>query len=335
MQALPTDPGVARRAAAAMAVLLDFDEVKRGQLEIIVTELSRNVILHGGGGNVVLSAWKTPHESRIIVLAMDKGSGIKDVGRALEDGFSTAGTAGIGLGAVRRIADRFDIFSQPTGTVVFAEVRNQKRVVQNEDEKDAIGGISIPVNGETICGDGFASSSSPERSLFILVDGSGHGSLAGEAAAIALEVFSKWTDASPGELIERLHPALKSTRGAAIAVAEIMPKREQVVYAGIGNISGVIVSGYNHVPRSMVSHNGIVGHQMAHCAEFTYPWTNDSSLVMHSDGVSSPWNLKSYPGLIYKPPALIAGVLYRDLVHLRDDATVLVARPRIHTFKAA
>ena len=328
-----TQPGAARRAAAAMASSLDFDEIKSGQVGIIVTELSRNIALHGGGGNVILSAWKTPHESQIVVLAMDKGRGIKDVGRALEDGFSTAGTSGTGLGAVQRMADRFDLFTQATGTVVLAEIRGKKSLSQEVDE--AVGGISIPVNGETICGDNFAVAFSPERSLFMVVDGLGHGPIAGEASTAALEVFYKWTTASPGELVERLHKALKSTRGASIAVAEVMPKREQLVYAGVGNISGVIVSAYSNVSRSMVSHNGIIGHQMAHCVEFTYPWSNDSSLVMHSDGISNLWNLKSYPGLIYKPPAVIAGVLYRDLVRLHDDATVLVARPRVHKFKAA
>ena len=78
----------------------------------------------------------------------------------------------------------------------------------------------------------------------------------------------------------------------------------------------------------MASHNGTVGHQLQRIQEFTLPWNSDSILVMHSDGLKSDWDLKRYPGIWSKHPALIAGMFYRDFSRERDDVTVLVAKNR-------
>ena len=76
----------------------------------------------------------------------------------------------------------------------------------------------------------------------------------------------------------------------------------------------------------MVSHNGTVGHVVRKIQAFDYPWSEDSLLVMHSDGLATHWDLARYPGLSRRPPGLIAGLLYRDHKRGRDDATVVVAR---------
>jgi hypothetical protein len=78
----------------------------------------------------------------------------------------------------------------------------------------------------------------------------------------------------------------------------------------------------------MASHNGTVGHQLHRVQEFTFPWNAESLLVMHSDGLKSSWDLKPYPGIWSRHPALIAGMLYRDFSRERDDVTVLVAKNR-------
>jgi hypothetical protein len=78
----------------------------------------------------------------------------------------------------------------------------------------------------------------------------------------------------------------------------------------------------------MVSHSGIVGHEARKIQEFVYPWSQDTVLVMHSDGLATHWNLDQYPGLASRRPSLIAGVLYRDFTRGRDDVTVVVAKKR-------
>jgi Stage II sporulation protein E (SpoIIE) len=128
---------------------------------------------------------------------------------------------------------------------------------------------------------------------------------------------------APAALVQFAHGALRSTRGAALAVAEL-DLAQEVRYAGIGNIAGVVLAPGGN--RHLVSHNGIVGHDMRKVQEFVYPWSSDALLVMHSDGLATHWTLDQYPGLAGRHPSLIAGVLYRDFTRGRDDVMVLVAR---------
>jgi serine phosphatase RsbU (regulator of sigma subunit) len=178
--------------------------------------------------------------------------------------------------------------------------------------------------GEESCGDSWAADVRPGRSVVTVVDGLGHGPDAAEAARMAIRIFQANAAEPPARIIERMHDALRSSRGAAVAVAEIDTERGSILYAGVGNISGVVVSGRE--TRSLVSHSGTVGHQLHRLQEFPYPWPEDALLVMHSDGVTQRWELDRYPGLASRDPALVAGVLYRDFTRGRDDTTVLVAR---------
>ncbi|HUS18375.1 MAG TPA: SpoIIE family protein phosphatase [Terriglobales bacterium] len=328
----PSQPGEARRVASSMANHMRFDDLRRGQIEIVVTELARNLTLHGGGGHLILAGWQGTGVKRLDIMAIDKGQGISNLSAAMEDGFSTSGTPGTGLGAVSRIASIFQIFTQSkTGTAVMARVEDQAQPRSRLN----VGGVSIPIAGETVCGDAFASAHSSSRSVFMVVDGLGHGPVAAEAAAAALQCFQQFHPDPPAEIIDRLHGALRPTRGAAAAVAEIQHDRGIVTYSGVGNITGLVIFPEEGVTRNLVSQNGIVGHHMARVSEFTYPWTAKARLVMYSDGLTSHWNQKSYPGLLNKDPAVIAAVLYRDHYRTRDDATIVVACPRNGNLEAA
>jgi hypothetical protein len=65
---------------------------------------------------------------------------------------------------------------------------------------------------------------------------------------------------------------------------------------------------------------------MRRIQEFTFPWNQDSALIMYSDGLTSRWDLDRYPGIISKHPSIVAGALYRDFERERDDVTVMVAK---------
>ena len=74
---------------------------------------------------------------------------------------------------------------------------------------------------------------------------------------------------APAALIEFAHGALRSTRGAALAVADLDLDRQELRYAGVGNIAGVTLA--PGVARHMVSYAGIVGHEVRKIQEFVYP----------------------------------------------------------------
>jgi hypothetical protein len=179
--------------------------------------------------------------------------------------------------------------------------------------------------GETYCGDGISWFGSRECMMFLVVDGLGHGIAAMEAADEAVRIFEAYKTSPPGEILARMHDALKKTRGAAAAIAEIRPLAGLLTFAGIGNISATVLS--HTLGRNLVSHNGTLGHAIGRIQEFKIEWPRDGVLVMHSDGLHSRWDLSKYPGLLARQAGVIAGVLLRDFRRERDDASALVVKP--------
>jgi hypothetical protein len=186
-----------------------------------------------------------------------------------------------------------------------------------------VGVVRVPKRGEEACGDDWSFVVDEKgRGVLTVADGLGHGLAAAEAATRAVAIGAERATDAPAMVVSSIHGGLRSTRGAAVAVAEL--NGSAVRFAGLGNISASIVSPDDS--RSLVSHNGIAGHEMRKIQEFAYEWSPGSLLVMHSDGVSSRWDLKRYPGLISRDPSVVAGVLYRDFSRGRDDALVVVVR---------
>ena len=140
--------GAVRRSAMLAAQRLDFNDTQSGELALLATEASRNVLVHGGGGQVVLTGCRHQRHAAARILAMDKGPGIKDLALAMSDGFSTAGTMGGGLGAMKRMAGLLEVFSGRGGTIVLLQVG--QAVIEGPVE---VAGIAVPYPGEQRCGD--------------------------------------------------------------------------------------------------------------------------------------------------------------------------------------
>lgn len=317
--------GEARRAAASFAGKLGLDDETAGRLSIVATEAARNICLHGGGGEVIFNSLEYRRQPCLELLAIDRGRGMQDVTKCLRDGYSSTGTPGTGLGAIVRLSDNFDVYSVPEkGTVLVARFMARRGPHQRSIDPVEYSASSIAHPGEVLCGDAWAARSSHSGETFLLADGLGHGQYAELAAREAVRVFREMNGAKPTEIIERAHGVLRSTRGAAVAVARVDCEQNKVIFAGVGNISALIAA--DGVSRNMVSLNGTVGHQMYKIQEFVYPWSPNALLIMHTDGLGTKWDLQSYLGLAQRSPGAIAGVLYRDFSRLRDDVTVLVAR---------
>jgi anti-sigma regulatory factor (Ser/Thr protein kinase) len=313
--------GEARRAGLAAAEALGFDETRAGNAAIVATEMATNIVRHAGTGELVVKAQERPSPV-LELLALDRGPGMRDVERCMEDGYSTApGGSGTGLGAMRRLADGFDIHSaHGIGTAVLARFHAGVRPPQCLN----VGALSIPYPGEVVCGDAWEVLHGPKTCVITVVDGLGHGIDANIAAQEAVRAVEANPLRSVQQKLEFAHAALRHTRGAAMAVAEIDQDSGHVAYAGVGNIVGAIASA--QTLHRMVSFDGTVGHAMPQVREFEYTLEPGRLLVMHSDGLKSHWKFDRYPELIERDPLLIAGVLYRDYLRGHDDVTVVVAR---------
>lgn len=324
--------GDARRQATSLAQKMGFDDTLQGKVAIVVTEAANNLVKHGNGGELLLTSTLSANGLGLDILALDNGNGMANVAQCLMDGYSTSGTPGTGLGAIQRLSSTFDIFSnRGQGTVLYARLeKTENRKQKTEGEASSLpdwGAVCVPAPGETESGDAWEVQAHGGRVYFLSVDGLGHGPQAAEAAQAATRAFRERAGQEEAQgLLESIHAALRSSRGAAAAVAVLDAQRQELVYAGIGNIAGAIVSGTDS--HSLVSLSGIVGLQMRRVQTFTYACPPGALLVLHSDGLGTQWRLDRYPGLTQRAPAIIAGVLYRDCKPGRDDASVLVARCR-------
>ncbi len=320
--------GDARRRAVSVAEKLGFDETKQGQAALVATEAAGNLFKHAGGGELIIQGREHSEAGEgLEILAVDSGRGMSDIGRCLADGYSTAGSPGNGMGAIGRLADATEIYSSAdVGTVLWARLDRTPRPRAAFDRGLELGVVRVAAPHEEVCGDAWATIEADGHSMVLLVDGLGHGPSAAAAADEAVRVFRGQQAREPGQVIELLHAALRSTRGAAVAIARLNRVAGEVAYAGVGNISGVILNTQSGATTSMVSQNGTVGYAIRKIQVYRYPWTEESLLLMHSDGLATHWNLDRYPGLAQRHPSLVAGVLYRDHKRGRDDVTILAAR---------
>jgi len=104
-----------------LATSLGVDDIDRTRIEIVILELTRNILAHAGKGELHLDTLEENGRRGMMVMARDHGPGIADIPLAMRDGYSTAHTLGAGLPGVRRLMDDFTIESQVgAGTTVRA-----------------------------------------------------------------------------------------------------------------------------------------------------------------------------------------------------------------------
>jgi anti-sigma regulatory factor (Ser/Thr protein kinase) len=317
----------ARRTAREMALGLGMEEGGAEHVAIATTEACTNLLKHAGGGQVLLQTSTEGSEAAPLLelLAVDRGPGMNNLEQCLQDGYSTGGSPGQGLGAIQRLSEQSDIYTvDGKGTAVLARwwlSGNGWHAAQR------IGAVNVSKPGQEVCGDAWGCAQYGGDLMIMVADGLGHGLEAKLASTEAVRQLYENPDLPPKTLLTRTHQALRSTRGAAVAIAHVDSQRGKLTFAGVGNIAARIYDG-SVSKQNLVSLNGTAGHQCERIQEFNYPWPEDGLLILHSDGLSTSTGLESYPGLAARDPALIAGVLYRDFCRGRDDATVVVVKAK-------
>lgn len=315
-----TRVGEARRHAAQLAHECGLDETEAGKLALVVTELGTNLARHARSGRLLLSP--RPARREVEVIALDEGPGMPDLDRSMGDGFSTGGTPGTGLGAVRRLARHFDIHtSVPAGTVIVARVGADSA---SAGPATCIGAVSIAAPGERVCGDAWGFALHGDLAAVVVADGLGHGPDAAEASEAALEAFAEEPLASPRVLLARTHQRLRSTRGAAVMLLQADAAAGTIRSAGAGNVVARVVSGVSD--RTILSQHGTAGVTIRTPEEQSIAWPEHALLVVCSDGIETRWPGSLLAPLLGRDPALAAAVLVRDHCRGRDDATVAVLR---------
>lgn len=319
--------GQVRREIQALALRMCASDDVCGRAALVATELSTNLLKHSSTGGQILYRALTDEVGKftsVEILSIDKGRGIPNISKAFNDGFSTAGSPGNGLGAIQRMSDSMEIFSADKhGTVISTQV--QPRISSARMSAPRVRSICVPLEGQEISGDYVVVLTRGSTIHIMVADGLGHGAEAAEASHRAAATFRNNIGCPLPEIMQKIHKALNLTRGAAVALAVYDHGPRALRYVGVGNIESRICTETDS--RGCGTLNGTAGIRMPTLVEFDYIIPPGGVFVMHSDGLSSRWNFNNYTGLSMQTPGAIAGLLFRDFARKRDDATVLVLAP--------
>jgi anti-sigma regulatory factor (Ser/Thr protein kinase) len=330
------DAGVCRRKSVSLAGQMGFDDVKTGEVAILVSELVTNVLKHGGGkGRIMICQLKSDDNRKAIeIWCCDGGKGIPDIEKAMHDGFTGKNSLGIGLGTIRRFSDIFEI--NPTLIDPKMDdfhvlnnynhcIRIVKWVPENlwkgTNRSLITGAVSRCKPGEILNGDSYLISHlSAVKTIAAIIDGLGHGKEANMASTIIKEQVLLKSDLPLDELIKYIHQASRGTRGAVIGLVFINIETSKLYFVGIGNIEGFILSSSGK--KSLISFGGILGHSIRTPHIFEFPFQNGDTVCLFSDGINTRWNIDEINWKEH--PQKNADFLINNYSRLNDDATVLI-----------
>jgi serine/threonine protein phosphatase PrpC len=189
--------------------------------------------------------------------------------------------------------------------------------------------VHTPQPGEPLSGDACLLLPAVDGLLVAVVDGLGHGERAHEAAHKAIATLHRHPHDDVERLLRLCHTALVGTRGAVMSLARLEPALQRLTWAGVGNVSGVLLSSRPEARprRHLVTYGGIVGYQFPPLKVFTEPFLPGDLLVFATDGLRSSFSegLQAGPGPDPDPQTL-AAELHRTHARGHDDALVLVVQ---------
>ena len=321
-----TYQGLVRSELKKMAESAGFTGHRLGEAEIIIAEITSNLVKHASKGGEILARKLSRPSPGIEFISIDGGPGMSRPLKMMEDGSSTSNTLGQGLGAIRRLSDVFDLYSLPAwGTILYSRLYLEKKP-EWPDMALEISAISVCKKNELVCGDLWAFDIHERKYRLAMIDGLGHGLSANNAARLAVEAFLGSPRTTPVDQLRVIHENLKKTRGAVITIAFIDEMNQQLKYTGVGNITMKLVSSVR--AAGCLSYNGIVGHIMPHSLN-THVLQMDKktdTLIMHSDGLSARWDLQKYPGILQHHGMILCAALYKDFDRNNDDSTIVAAK---------
>lgn len=316
-----------KREIHNQAIESGFGPHRAGEIDIIISELTSNLIKYAGSGELLYRVLKEEGKEILEIYCLDDGAGIANINKIMADGYSSSNTLGQGLGAIKRLSNGFNIYSiKDWGTIQYIKIKETNAIEHIVPHKTLdFAAIKVNCPGERVCGDGYYVKHTPGGFQIFMGDGLGHGVNAHEAVGAAIKAFKVTRETNPVEILRELHKEVKKTRGLVATIASVDYKAGTWTICGIGNISTRLYNGLEN--KTYTPYNGIVGHNIPRTLNSTtLPYLKHQMIVMHSDGLKTRWSLNDLPSLLKYEPALIAGALYKGNVRGNDDTTVFVGK---------
>lgn len=308
-----------------------FSPTKTGEIDIIVSELTSNLVKHADHGGELIYRISGKHEPQLFfeIFSIDHGPGNNEMQKMLRDGISSTNTLGNGLGAIVRLSDFSQVYSMRNwGTIVYSKKFAVAPGNYTPPSPLTVKLIQESYPGENVCGDGsFVKYSERETQLFV-GDGLGHGIHAHDAVTQAIQAFRDCEETDPVEILRFIHFKVKKTRGLVASIAVFSHDEKRWKIAGVGNISTRLYHGLEY--KNYAPHNGILGLNIPNTMKsFETGAEKFQVIVMASDGIKTKWDLSKYASILKYDPAIFAASIFKDNARRTDDMTVLVGKINI------
>ncbi|MEW6330764.1 MAG: hypothetical protein AB1560_04800 [Pseudomonadota bacterium] len=317
-----------RSKLRAVSRRMGFSDLKREHMELVCNEMVTNQNKFAEGNGLV-QIWESNDPAPALdMFAFDYGKGILNVQSAMRDGYTTAGTMGKGLGAIRRLSDLSEIYSLPVehsgdcdwhGTAVWS------RFYRHDSDPEYfhdLGAYTRAYHDSTFNGDLIQVRIGTNKTRWLHMDGLGHGR---EAAEVVEGVGQFLDDETPVDgLMQRLSTRLKGTRGAVAMISEIDKVSRSMTICGVGDMVAYLIS--SGEKKAISFSPGVLGHAHRSLETFGFPFPDQALLITASDGLRRSMTLRSFPDLWRLHPQLIALVLGQVMGRHNDDRSVFAIR---------
>lgn len=323
----PSDVAAVRRSAGAAAMNLGASQHDAERVRLVVTELGTNVLRHGGvDGYLLVRSIDDENERGIELIAVDRSSNASRRGvEAIDlDGL------GIGLEVVGRQSEYLDTYvSQGGATVTLARMSFVSHD-GSSPTRHGCSGVSTALIPGMPNGDGWIVSDRGSTRCALIFDGLGHGPRAAEATEVACSSYLSSYRGDMSEWLSEVHDALRGTRGGVLGLVEIDARAGRLLFLGVGNISGKVLTegseGSARYTKGIVSQGGVVGteYRLPTLRPIEYEWSQGACLLLWTDGIASRIGFDGHPHLIGHDSAVVAAALHRDYAKTTDDSTLVV-----------
>ena len=318
-----------KREVHRLAQETGFSTRRLGEIDIVVLEITSNLLKHAKGGEVLVRLFHENNTRGIELISIDNGPGIADPENVQQDGVSTTKTLGHGLGAIQRLANFFQLYSLlDWGTILLARLYDRPMTHSESNNPTfplTVRSVLVAKPGETVCGDGCQISTTPDYATLFLGDGLGHGPAAHEAVTQAIVALPTTRLRSPARLIELIHEGVRKTRGLVGSVVVYDVRQQQWLWCGVGNIMTRLLQSAV-VQKSHLPYSGIIGTALPTLHDEIIPAEWGQTIVMCSDGIQSLWDATKYPYIFKYDLTILAAAIYKDHARQTDDVSIVVGR---------
>ncbi len=314
-----------RSKLRAVSRRMGFSAVARERMELVCNEMVTNQIKFARAAGMV-QIWEVTRPCHAIDLfALDFGMGIANLPVALEDGYTTAGTMGKGLGAIRRLANESEFYTVPSGVATGAPWHGMAiwarfYVRHCEPGSYQVGQYLRAYQDDVHNGDSICMDDSDGQLRWLHMDGLGHGMQAEQVVKGREDILG--IDAPLVEVMQVLSSRLKGTRGAVGMLADVDAGTARI--CGVGDMAAYLI--LNGERKNVLFAPGVLGHEHRSFEQTELQFPAQAMLVTGSDGLRRNWNLSSFPGLWRLHPQMVALLLGQVMGRGNDDKSIFVLR---------